>query len=138
MEPTKEIVEIEVKLPVKEKKPRTEKQKEAMAKALATLKDKREAAAKQERDVADAKTLAKEKTRAVRRREPGSELVTKKQMEDMLMQIKPVVVEKVVEKPVVIEKVVEKPVKVTQVIEKVIPAPKLSGHELLDRLFFNK
>jgi hypothetical protein len=42
----------------------------------------------------------------------------------------PAPVEKPVEKPVVIEKVIEKPVPVPQV--------KLTGHELLDRLFFNK
>lgn len=124
---------INLKLPVKQKKERSEAQKAATLKAMAVLKEKREAAAKVSADEADAKLIAKEKVRAYRKREPGAEIVTKRDLEGFMGEIKGMLGS--VEKPVVKEvvKVVEKPV-VKEVV-KVAPAKKQTGHELLDTLF---
>jgi hypothetical protein len=127
---------INLKLPVKQKKERSEAQKAATLKAMAVLKEKREAAAKVSADEADAKLIAKEKVRAYRKREPGAEIVTKRDLEGFMGEIKGMLGSKPdVEKPVVKEvvKVVEKPV-VKEVV-KVAPAKKQTGHELLDTLF---
>ena len=50
---------IEVKIPVKEKKPRSEKQKEATARALIILKQRRDEKVKAEQEIKDSKVLAK-------------------------------------------------------------------------------
>ena len=139
--PTETVLNL--KLPQKEKKERSEAQKAATLKAMAVLKEKREAAAKVSADEADAKLIAKEKVRAYKKREPGAEIVTRKDLEGFMGEIKGMLsskVDPVVEKPVVKEvvKVVEKPIVKAIAPTPKIEAPKLSGHELLDRLFFNK
>jgi len=136
-----EVLEIEVKLPVKEKKARSEAQKEATVKAMAALKAKREAAAKEQAELADAKVLAKEKIKAHKKREPGAEIVTRKDLDGFMGEIKGMLssrvpeVEKPVEKAVVKEvvKAVEKPV--MKHVVSAAPAKKQTGHELLDTLF---
>ena len=149
LKPTPSAVELEVKLPAKEKKPRTEAQKTATAKAFEALKARREAKAIAEKDLNDAKELAKEKVRHRKKKESGVDLVTHKDLEEWVGKIKtmiPVPVEtqapvKTVDAPApvkttaaAVEKVVKEPKKTAA------PAPpkKLTGHELLDSLFFNK
>ena len=144
MSDSEESVEVKVKLPVKEKKPRTEKQIAAQQKAFAVLKEKREQKAKQVKEEKDKAEVNKDKWRELKKKAPAEELVTKKDLEGFMSEVrgfmKPQVVEKIVEKPV--ERIVEKPVE--RVIERVVERPppaqpeKLSGHALLDKLFFNK
>lgn len=144
MSDSEESVEVKVKLPAKEKKPRSEKQIEAQKKAFAVLKQKREEAAKAKKESKDAAEVNKDKWRELKKKAPAEELVTKKDLEGFMSEVrgfmKPQVVEKVVEKPV--ERIVEKPVErvIERVVEKNVPAPnvKLTGHELLDKLFFSK
>ena len=139
-----EAVELKVKLPPKEKKPRTEKQKAAMNKALQVLKARREEKAKTVKEEKDGKAIAKMKWREAKKSAPANEIVTKAELESWMTNLKeslkPQVVEKIVEKPV--EKIVEKPVEkiVERVVERQVPskAEKLTGHQLLDRLFFNQ
>ena len=145
----KPSVELEVKLPPKEKKPRTEAQKTATAKAFEALKARREAKAVAEKDLNDAKELAKEKVRHRKKKESGVDLVTHKDLEEWVGKIKtmiPVPVDAPV-KPVETVKPVE-PVKTVEtptpkIVKKAAaaapPKPeKLTGHALLDQLFFNK
>ena len=142
---------VRAKLPEKLKKPRTAKQQEASQKAFEALKKKRDEAAEAKRkakqELADANEVTKQKWRRVKKEAPGDVLLTKKDMEAYMSQLRapPQVVEKIVEKPVekIVEKVVEKPVErvIERVVERPTPAPeqqKLTGHALLDRLFFNK
>lgn len=134
----KQVVEIEVKLPEKAKKPRSEAQKATTAKALEVLKARREAKNNEEKAVKESKELEKEAKRGVKRSVPVNEVVTKKDLDEYMKGIKELIANTkapTVEK--VVEKVVEKPVE--KVVERVIekPAPvKLSGHALLDELFF--
>ena len=140
----KPSVELEVKLPPKEKKPRTEAQKTATAKAFEALKARREAKAIAEKDLNDAKELAKEKVRHRKKKESGVDLVTHKDLEEWVGKIKtmiPVPVDSPA-KPVEPVKTVEtqNPKIVKEPKKTAAPAPpkKLTGHELLDSLFFNK
>ena len=148
-------VELEVKLPPKEKKPRTEAQKTATAKAFEALKARREAKAIAEKDLNDAKVLAKDKVRHRKKKESGIDLVTHKDLEEWVGKIKtmiPVPVDapaKPVDAPAPV-----KTVETVKIMEAVTPTPKivkepkkapvvaapkkLTGHELLDSLFFNK
>ena len=145
LKPTPSAVELEVKLPAKEKKPRTEAQKTATAKAFEALKARREAKAVAEKDLNDAKELAKEKVRHRKKKESGVDLVTHKDLEEWVGKIKtmiPVPIDtpapvktveplKTVETPT--PKIVKEPKKAAA------PKPeKLTGHALLDQLFFNK
>lgn len=145
----KPSVELEVKLPPKEKKPRTEAQKTATAKAFEALKARREAKAVAEKDLNDAKELAKEKVRHRKKKESGVDLVTHKDLEEWVGKIKtmiPVPVDapapaKTVDVPAPV-KTVETPtpkiVKEPKKAAAAAPPKKLTGHELLDSLFFNK
>lgn len=146
VESSKPTLELEVKLPPKEKKPRSEAQKTATARAFEALKARREAKAIAEKDLNDAKELAKEKVRHRKKKESGIDLVTKKDLEEWVGKIKTMIPSEVktVEAPLV-PVAQEAPVKVEmpkikEVKEPKKPAPpkKLTGHELLDSLFFNK
>jgi len=140
----------------KEKKPRTEAQIAAQQKALATLKEKRDKQkAEETKLVEEAKTdelkkkelekIQYEKAKYQKKKlPPAPSYITSVDLEKFKNELigslssKPVIqekpVEKVVEKPVVVERVIEK------VVEKPVPVvqQKLTGHELLDRIFFNK
>jgi hypothetical protein len=150
----------------KEKKARSPAQIAAQQKALATLKEKRdklkveEEKAEKEAEVdagkkAELDKIKYEKAKQQRKRlpVPPSYITTNdldKFKNDLLGSLsgnkqevasKEVKVEqpKAVEQPRIVEqpRVVEQP----KVVEKPIPAPpqqKLTGHELLDRIFFNK
>ena len=143
----------------KKKKPRTEAQVAAQQKALATLKEKRDKQKAEETKLAEeAKTdelkkkelekIQYEKAKYQRKKlPPAPSYITSVDLEkfkhELIGSLSGKVAEvKVVEKPV--EKVIEKPVIVERVIEKVVEKPvpvvqqKLTGHELLDRIFFNK
>lgn len=144
----------------KEKKPRSEAQVAAQQKALATLKEKRDKQkAEETKLVEEAKTdelkkkelekIQYEKAKHQRKKlPPAPSYITSVDLEKFKHELigtlssKPVIQEKIIEKPV--EKVIEKPVVVERVIEKVVEKPvpvvqqKLTGHELLDRIFFNK
>lgn len=134
---------------------RTPAQKEAFSKALTILKEKREMKAREEKEKyekADAEEKARiekekyEKAKNHKKRlPPAPSYVTTTDLErfknDLLGALRPV------EKPV--EKVVEKPEKPKQVLKEVlVPTPKpivepkpvqkqLTGHELIDKLFFS-
>jgi len=144
----------------KKKKPRTEAQVAAQQKALATLKEKRDKQKAEETKLAEeAKTdelkkkelekMQYEKAKYQRKKlPPAPSYITSVDLEKFKNELigslsgKPVIQEKIIEKPV--EKVIEKPVVVERIIEKVVEKPipvvqqKLTGHELLDRIFFNK
>jgi ATP-dependent Clp protease ATP-binding subunit ClpA len=147
----------------KEKKARTPAQIAAQQKALATLKEKRdklkaeEDKAEKEAEVdaskkAELEKAKYEKAKTQRKRlPPAPSYITMNDLDkfknDLLGSLttnlnpkphatapvpKPYPVE--IPAPIVVEKVIEK------VIEKPVPVPqqKLTGHELLDRIFFNK
>jgi len=147
-------VELEVKLPPKEKKPRTDAQKTATAKAFEALKQRREAKAVAEKDLNDAKVLAKDKVRHRKKKESGIDLVTHKDLEEWVGKIK-TMIPVPVDAPVAAVPVAPvKTVETVKIMEAVTPTPKivkepkktpvaaapkkLTGHELLDSLFFNK
>ena len=135
---------------VKTKKERTPAQKEAFSRALSILKEKREAVKTVEKekyekaDAAEKDRIVKEKYEKAKNHKvklpPAPSYVTMGDLEkfklDLLSALpkeKPVAV---VEKPVpIVEKpapVVEKPAPVV-----VKPAKQLTGHDLLDKLFFS-
>jgi hypothetical protein len=157
--PLPEPEAIEVKLPQKAKKERTQAQKEAAMKGMAALKAKREAAAAAEKDSNDAKVIAKEKVRNAKKANPGTDLATKKELQEFMENVKTLIA-----KPAIAEKPQKPkpatpseseedeppPVKVKKPKAKAAPpvAPpvtqqvpqqviKLSGHALLDSIFFN-
>jgi len=76
-------IEVEVKLPKKEKKPRTDAQKAATEKALATLRERREAKAKEEAALAEAKEITRVQVHHHKRKNPGKELATKEDLESL-------------------------------------------------------
>jgi hypothetical protein len=147
-------VELEVKLPPKEKKPRTDAQKTATAKAFEALKARREAKAVAEKDLNDAKELAKEKVRHRKKKESGIDLVTKKDLEEWVGKIKTMIPASAASEATAVEPAVPaaapvqikvesqlpkiKEVKEVKEPKKPAPPKKLTGHELLDSLFFNK
>jgi len=144
----------------KEKKARSPAQIAAQQKALATLKERRdkikaeEEKAEKEAEVdagkkAELDKIKYEKAKMQRKRLPAPpSYITSNDLDrfknDLLGSLnkqQPVVQQPVVQQPileppkpapVVVERVIEK------VLEKPVPAPKLTGHELLDRIFFNK
>jgi hypothetical protein len=139
------------------KKERTEAQKQATAKALSILKERREAKKKEDEERMSKATEAERQRILAQKYEkqkqhkaklpPAPSYVTLADMENMKKEIlsalpkevyKAVEVERKVvkvEKPVVVEKPVEKPV--SKAVEKPVEK-KLTGHELLDKLFFTK
>lgn len=148
-----EMVEVQVKLPEKVKKPRSEAQiaatKANHQKALLAMKEKREAREKVEKEVKESKEIEKEKWREVKKAKlPAEDLVTKKDLDDFMTNVKSLLTAKsespsreslgppaAVQKTTVVKR--EIPAAPTKVVAPP-PAPvKLSGHELLDRLFFN-
>ena len=127
----------------KEKKARTPAQIAAQQKALATLKEKRdklkneEEKAEKEAEVdatkkAELDKVKYEKAKQQRKRLPVPPSYVTVNEPTPVNRLPPVELTKPTPVPVmpVVERVVEKP----------IPAPqvKLTGHELLDRIFFNK
>lgn len=148
-------ISIEVKTK-KPKKPATPAQKEAITKALTALKAKREALKKQNEEelaVADEnqkQTILKERYEKAKTQKkklpPVPSYITTADLDRFKHEIlgalpKEVYREVEVPKPVV-EKPVEKPVEKKVVLPTAFappPPPKaLTGHELLDKLFFNK
>lgn len=138
------------------KKERTPAQKEATAKALAILKERREAKKKDDEERMSKATEAERQRILADKYEkqkqhkaklpPAPSYVTLADMENMKKEIlsalpkevyKAVEVERKVvkEKPVIVEKPVEKPI--SKPVEKPVEK-KLTGHELLDKLFFTK
>jgi hypothetical protein len=111
---------------------------------LAVLKARRDEKAKAKKESEDTKAIAKMKWKDAKKKHPGEEIITRKDLDAFMTslheKIKPQVIEKVVEKPV--ERIVEKPIDriVERVVERHVPskAEKLTGHQLLDRLFFNQ
>lgn len=132
---SKEVLDVEVNLPVKTKKPRSEKQKAASLKALAVLRERREAKEREEKAVKESREIEKDLKKNVKRVVPRDEIVTKKDLDNFMTSIKSMIGEK----PIAVDKPV-KPVVVERVVEKVKETPpptiKLSGHALLDELFF--
>lgn len=148
-------VDVPVSKVVKEKKPRTEAQIAAQKKALAMLKEKRDKAKAEENKLVEEakvdngkkKELEKilyEKAKYQRKKlPPAPSYVTMGDLEnfknDLLGSlsksvVKPIEPEVIKAEPKVVERVIEK------IVEKPVPVvqPKLTGHELLDRIFFNK
>ena len=82
--PAAPTVIVEVKKP---KKPRSEAQKEATAKALSILAERREAKKKEQTAESDSKEIAREAVRAKKRAEPKVEFVTKKELSDFMSQV---------------------------------------------------
>ena len=80
-------IEVEVKLPKKEKKPRSDAQKAATEKALATLRERREAKAKEETTVSDAKIIAKQQVISHKKKNPGVALATREEVETLRGEI---------------------------------------------------
>ena len=76
-------IEVEVKLPKKEKKPRSDAQKAATEKALNVLRERREAKAKEEAAVAEAKEITRVQVHHHKRKNPGKELATKEDLESL-------------------------------------------------------
>tara|TARA_R110000868_G_scaffold78009_1_gene222994 strand:- start:2288 stop:2716 length:429 start_codon:yes stop_codon:yes gene_type:complete len=77
---------IEVKIPVKEKKPRSEKQKEATARALIILKQRRDEKVKAEQEIKDSKVLAKKSVRSHLKKDLDNPVVTKKMLDQALKE----------------------------------------------------
>jgi hypothetical protein len=140
-------IEVAVKLPVKEKKPRTEAQKAASTKALAVLAARR-AAKKAEADaVKNEETVKKTTWKAVKKRTP--EVATKADVEAMMGLLtgllKPAAATAATaataEKPLPVAYEKPLPVASTKPLAPVVAAPtapkKLTGHELLDTIFFS-
>lgn len=80
-------IEVEVKLPKKEKKPRSDAQKAATEKALATLRERREAKAKEETTVSDAKIIAKQQVISHKKKNPGVPLATREEVESLRNEV---------------------------------------------------
>ena len=142
-----ERVEVKVDIPEKVKKPRTEKQIAAQQKAFAILKEKREAKEKANKEEKEAREIAKEKWKEVKKKAPAEELVTKQDLAKFMNDVKgllgstaaPKAKEPVAEpRGKIAEKQTTTVVRREPVVEAPKPAVKLSGHELLDRLFFNQ
>ena len=130
-------VTLEVKKP---KKPRSEAQKEATAKALSILAERREAKKKEQTAESDSKEIAREAVRTKKRAEPKVEFVTKKELSDFMSQV-----ESKLKTPThVAPKVVAAPpaslsAKASPAASRPPTAPgaaKMTGHQLLDQLFF--
>jgi hypothetical protein len=142
---------IEVKVPAA-KKPRSEAQKAATAKALSILKERREAKEKAEQDAKDSKVLAKQKTREHKKKDLENPVVTKKMLDEALKAHEKLIREatKGQESPLppppkpvdVAPRQPVQPVQPRQPVEPVkapsrsVTPTKLVGRELLDALFF--
>ena len=136
-------------------KERTPAQKEAFAKALNILKEKREAKVKEEKEryeKADAEQKAQiekekyEKAKNHKKRlPPAPSYVTTGDLEkfkkDLLGALKPVETPKPIEPPKPVKKEPEPVVAEPVVVQKRKPEPvvqkQLTGHELIDKLFFS-
>ena len=130
-------VVLETKAP---KKPRSEAQKANTARALAILAERREAKKKEQTAESDSKEIAREAVRTKKRAEPKVEFVTKKELSDFMSQV-----ESKLKTPThVAPKVVAAPpaslsAKASPAASRPPTAPgaaKMTGHQLLDQLFF--
>ena len=135
---------IEVKAP-KEKKPRSEKQKEATAKALAVLKERRDKKEKDAAEEKESKVIAKQKTRERKKKpdDPLDQVVTARMMKEEFKKHL-----ESIPKPAEPTKLPPPPKLVHQETPAPAPAPtlvlpprpvskeKLKGRDLLDALFF--
>jgi hypothetical protein len=144
--PEQPEVETPVK-PVKEKKPPTEAQKAAREKGLQTMMAKRrELAAKQKEKKEEVKTAKRIVENKILKEDLA--FATKQDLESMRKELMELRAYHEASKIVAKDKAVEKPApKAERIVERVIerqaptaPAPpaKLTGHALLDKLFFEK
>ena len=142
-------IEVEVKLPKKEKKPRSDAQKAATEKALATLRERREAKAKEETKVSDAKIIAKQQIISHKKKNPGVPLATRDEVEslrnevttlrDMLKPSAPAAAAAPAAAPKTSAPAVKNPVAPTKAATPIASRPstaeRLTGKALLDSLF---
>ena len=144
----KEIVESQAPVtqepakPAKEKKPRSEKQKEATAKALAAMTAKRKENIEKKKEIKEKVKLAKKVVEEKIIKEDLA-FATRNDVDSLrkelaeLRALHAVAKEREAEKPKperIVERIVERHTPTPQVV-----APqKLSGHALLDSIFFNK
>jgi hypothetical protein len=136
---------IEAKV-TKEKKPRSEKQKEATAKALAVLKERRDKKEKDAAEEKESKLIAKQKTRERKKKpdDPLDQVVTARMMKDELKKHfesipKPAEPTKLPPPPKLVHQ--ETPPPPAPAPAPVLPPrpiskEKLKGRDLLDALFF--
>jgi len=145
--PTTKPEQSEVEKPMKEKKPPSEAQKAAREKGLQTMMAKRrELAAKQKEKKEEVKTAKRIVENKILKEDLA--FATKQDLEAMRKELMELRAHHEASKIVAKEKAVEKPApKAERIVERVIerqaptaPAPpvKLTGHALLDKLFFEK
>jgi hypothetical protein len=135
-------VALEVKLPPKVKKPRSVAQREATAKALAILSERREKKKAEMVAVSETKEIAKEVIKKQKKSDPSVEFVTKSDLEGFMSVIEAKMNSKAAAAPAApVTKVL--PTAPSQVVKPLLqraPTPiapvKLTGHALLDSLFF--
>ena len=136
-------VALEVTLPPKVKKPRSVKQQEATAKALAILSERREKKRAEAVAVSETKEIAKEVIKKQKKSDPSIEFVTKSDLEGFMSVIEAKMNSRAAAAPAAtpVAKVLPTaPSQVAKVIQKaptpIAPVTKLTGHALLDSLFF--
>lgn len=134
---------LNVTLPPKVKKPRSVKQQEATARALAVLSERREKKKAEAVAVSETKEIAKEVIKKQKRADPTIEFVTKSDLEGFMATIESKMNSRAAAAPVAapVAKVLPTaPSQVAKVIQKAptvaAPVAKLTGHALLDSLFF--
>lgn len=132
---------LEVTLPPKVKKPRSVKQQEATARALAVLSERREKKKAEMVAVSETKEIAKEVIK--KQKKENVEFVTKSDLEGFMATIESKMNSRAAAAPVAapVAKVLPTaPSQVAKVIQKAptvaAPVAKLTGHALLDSLFF--
>jgi hypothetical protein len=144
--PTTKPEHSEVEKPVKEKKPATPAQQAARDKGLQTMMAKRrELAVKQKEKKEEVKTAKRIVENKILKEDLA--FATKQDLEGMRKELMELRAYHEASKIVATQKAVEKPQKAERIVERVIerqaptaPAPpsKLTGHALLDKLFFEK
>lgn len=151
-EHVEEVIELPEKVEKKIKKPRTEAQKKATQAALEALKAKREAKQKDEVAQKEAKEIARTQWKAAKKHTPEDQIPTKKDFDnfksDVMMVMRgfmqsnatPAPPTEVKKEPTAIQR--KTPAAPAPTITQA-PAPKpqpqkLTGHALLDQLFFNQ
>ena len=133
---------LEVTLPPKVKKPRSVKQQEATARALQVLSERREKKKAEAVAVSDAQVIAKETIKKQKKADPTVEFVTKSDLEGFMATIESKMNSRAAAAPVApVAKVLPTaPSQVAKVIQKAptvaAPVAKLTGHALVDSLFF--
>jgi hypothetical protein len=133
---------LEVTLPPKVKKPRSVKQQEATAKALAILSERREKKKAEAVAVSDTQVIAKEVIKKQKKENPTVEFVTKSDLEGFMSTIEAKMNSRAAAAPAapVARVLPTAPSQVAKPLLQRAPTPlppaKLTGHALLDSLFF--